>query len=192
MNKSRRAVRVLSTIVIGASLLGETQNADAQTSLGTVVIVGTKTTNYSSGYSTGFDGYMTNFFGGATMSDSGFSGPESEAYQYAYGNVIWPSTPTATGTHMKIHACTPDPRITETTRSVTASSEDVERRVAANQIMTALMPNFINTKKDGLTVQITFTDGSVERYRHTSLYGWQPIPNTFVAGNGVVGSACAA
>ncbi len=186
MQRTRRAVRVLSATVAAGSMFCQSAASATQT----VTITGARMGGYTCCYYGGFDGWMTSFFGNSTMSDLGFSVPESEAYAFNFGQ--WITNWFIPKAQMSLNVCNPDPRITASSRGITKYSEDLERLAAANQIMSATIPNFVNLKKDGLTVQVTFGDSTKEAYRHTTFGGWQAVPGSLSPGNGVAGSACRA
>lgn len=184
MRHTRRAITVLATTVVAGTLM----SSDASAQMQTVHIIGTKNANYTSGYTGGFDNYMTTFYGSATMSDTGFSIPESEAWQYAYAAwSFFGGTPSA---HVELNACSPDYRVTDASRSTTSHDDAMLRKLGATQMLTGVFPNFINVKKDGLLVKVSFSDGGSEVYRHTTMYGWQVVNNTLQLGSGVPMSAC--
>lgn len=131
-----------------------------------------------------FDSWATQYFPGPA-GDS-FSFPEGEALASIFGPWIQKKvTPKAA---MTIDVCSMS-KSTPASRAVTKNSEDAERWAAANQIFYGSLPNFVNTKKDGLIVAIVFSDGSQEIYRHTTMSGLQPVSGTYIPGTGV--SNCA-
>jgi hypothetical protein len=113
--------------------------------------------------------------------------PESEAFQVlAWGNWLKPATP---GPAMTISVCAMT-MATPATRAITKNSDPLERRAAANQMFFASLPNFANTRAEGLVIAVVFSDGTQQQYRHTTLAGLQEMPNSYTPGTGVAGSSC--
>lgn len=91
--------------------------------------------------------------------------------------------------HQTMLVCTNDPRITDATRSTSSEDDSLLRLIAAKQML-SVMPNFINTKKNGLVIRIIFVDGGYESYRHTTFSGWSPVVNSLSPPGTGSGSNC--
>jgi hypothetical protein len=91
---------------------------------------------------------------------------------------------------MEISTCNTGFKLTPTTLAITADSDQAMRVSAANQIYFDNLPNFINKDKNGLIVSVTYSDGTYEQYRHTTLAAMQPVDGSYKPGDGVAGSAC--
>lgn len=178
MARTRRTMKILATTAV-ASVMFNTE-ASAQTQR--VVIVAPANANYACCYyTTGWDGFMTNFFGNSTMTDTGFEVPEAEAWSFSYaGWSLWNQTPKP---HVSLNVCAQDPRISPDTKSIVSTDGPEIRIIAARQVA-SVFPNFINRKRDGLVAKIIFSDGGSELYRHTTFYGWQPVSNSLTQGSG--------
>jgi hypothetical protein len=118
-----------------------------------------------------------------------YRGPQQESNAAEPGGSL-EGEEVAANLPVKVRACSSDPRITEATRRTTSHDEDKIRATAANQILSATLSNFVNTRPNGLILTVEFSDGGTEKYRHTSFAGWQPVDGSLTLGDGVSGSAC--
>jgi hypothetical protein len=93
-----------------------------------------------------------------------------------------------------LNMCSNDPRLTDSSRTTVSTDDDLIRKAAANQILTASFPNMVNTqtgKRNKLRVQIKWTDGGEESFEHTTVAGWVSKGITKM-GDGRAGSGCSA
>jgi len=186
MPNHRRKIKVLAATAIVSAL--SSQSAMAQDTQ-TVVITAPSNASFCCYSGGNFDNYLGNFFSGSPMRSSGFGYPESEAFAVVFGNWLKPNSIPKPA--MSINACSPDPNVSGFPRTISSHDEPLLRLQAAKQIATSIFPNFINTKKDGLIIEIVFSDGGSEQFRHTTMAGWLPVADTLKLGTGVPGSNCA-
>lgn len=175
---SRRATRLLACGVVAVS-------TGHQAAIAQIVVVTGKRIPCC-GISMSFDQFMSNFAGWS--SSSSFSVPEAEAFMVA-GWGDWLKRETLPKAAMTISVCAIS-QASPASRAITRDSLDLERRAAANQMLFAALPNFLNTQSDGLIVAVQFTDGTQQQYRHTSFSGLVEMPRTYIPGNGIAGSTC--
>jgi hypothetical protein len=168
--------RFVKVIAVGAASASMAAAASAQER---VVIVGRRD---CCAYTMSFDSFANSYFGSANSYSTGFDVPESEAFMLGW-NIFKNQTPSPV---IKTDVCNAGGlKLTAQTLSITRNSEDLERLAAANQIYYDNLPNFINRRKDGLLLDVTFSDGSYEQYRHTTMYGMRAVSGTYKPGTGV-------
>ena len=181
---TKRATRVSRLLAWGVLAAASTP---APTLAQTQVIIITGSRPPCCSYSISFDTFMSSYT--RPYSTSSFDAPEGEAFMVAgWGSTVKkPVTPTAA---MELHSCNAVLKGNQAAMDITKDSLDFLRQPAATQLYFATFPNFVNTQRDGLRITVTFGDGSKETYRHLSAGRLDPVPDTFVPGNGVPRSAC--
>lgn len=175
--------RVSAAATAAAAAVAVPSSASAQ--VAQVTIRGTRSIPCC-GVTISLDSYMSSFFGSSSYYSGGFDQPEGEAYAFNWGK--WLTKPITPSAAMTLDACSMSRD--GGARLITKDSLPLERAAAATAMYFQNLPNFINTRKEGLILAVIFGDGSQEQYRHSTTGQLIPMSDTFIPGTGISGSHC--